>query len=189
MLDLSRVRIIDTEAGGLDSTRHPLLEVAYAGMEGPVTLLWNKEAEIERCSANALRINQFCERKPQGEALSAMELASRLSVDLFQCTLVAANPHFDADFVEAHLRRNGKLTRGQQPNWDFRLVDIKSLALGWLAARGQLSISPSWHQADLSRLMGVPVPDRESSHSAQGDVIWTRLMLRIILGLDPAPLL
>ncbi len=181
--------VVDTETGGIVPGEVPVIEVAY----GPVTsealtVLWNDDARAEHCDPAALVINKcFDVDRPhpaQTERMSAIELAERIRRDLAGKVLVAANPQIDADRMHALLAAHVPGRVG--PPWSYRLVDLKSLAVGFLAAQGKITSMPSngWSQKDVADMLPIPAIPDELAHTAAGDVSQVRSIVRHILGIS-----
>lgn len=77
--------------------------------------------------------------------------------------IVGANPGFDIDRVHFQL---GVRTRG------YYLVDIRTLAVGYLAGIGRV-LPPPWSSDTLSLEIGVD-PTQFRRHTALGDARWAR---------------
>jgi hypothetical protein len=178
--------VIDTETGGLTPGRHPLIEVAYGAVaDDRLTVLWNADWDPADCDPAALRLNRCAERGPSAaaEVLTEPELAERLRRDLSGAVLIAANPHFDAGHVAQLLLAHGLIDSVQRPPWSYRLIDLKSLAVGFLAACGQLPAMPpnGWGQADVAECLPVADIPFGLEHTAAGDVLQVRHIARHIL--------
>lgn len=194
--------IVDTETGGIDPSRHPLIEVAYTTLRrhvdgDPITCLWNREHRVEDCDPEALEVNHYADRliHRHPHAIGERELAYRVLGDLQGKVLVAANPHFDDGFLRALLIRHGLMEAGTNPPWSYRLLDIKSMGVGYLAARSSLGMSATgaigvptagWSQRDVAEMIGMPQRTSEEVHTAAGDVHHVgRLLQTILLDVDP----
>lgn len=149
---------IDTETGGLDPTRHALIEVAWATIsdQEPRTLILpHDRAKIDPAAAE---INGYY-RRDLGDAAkwaTDHEIAT-LRVALDGSTLVGANPSFDAGF----------LAHDWFPDrpWHYRLLDIGSMAYGVLRTPdmpGMKDVRDALTTAGRT----IPYPD----HTAAGDV-------------------
>lgn len=90
---------------------------------------------------------------------------------------IGAVPSFDATRVEAMLR---SLMPGWTPAWDYHLVDVEALMLGWLVGRGGPVPLP-WHSDVLSRLVGVEPPDSDR-HTAEADARWAMAIWDRVMG-------
>jgi DNA polymerase III epsilon subunit-like protein len=159
---------IDTETTGLDPQTHELVEVAWAVEGGPVNTLVLPH-RFTNPDPKALAVNGYIERElydPSGWATS--DEMERLKADLTGCTLVGANPRFDAAFLATfHLLRS-------EP-WHYRLLDIQAYGMAVL----RLTEMPGL--AELVRLLterGFTVP--ESDHTAAADVTATRAVFWLL---------
>lgn len=101
--------------------------------------------------------------------------------------IVGAVPSFDTARLELLMRAHG-IT----PNWHHHLIDVETLAVGWLRAwhlAGHQDArefpGPPWSSEDLSRAVGVD-PDRFERHTACGDVRWVMAIWDRVMGGAPA---
>jgi hypothetical protein len=97
--------------------------------------------------------------------------------------LVGAVPNFDADVLDRRMREHGIL-----PSWHYHLVDVETLAVGWLARRsdrGRVNDIPTlpWDSEAVSRALNVEPPADNERHTAMGDAKWVRAMYDSIMGL------
>jgi hypothetical protein len=90
--------------------------------------------------------------------------------------IVGAVPNFDTERIALLLRAHG-LT----PAWHYHLIDVENLAVGYIMARQQVSVSLPWNSDDLSRLIGVE-PPTDARHTAMGDAIWAAEIYDRIMG-------
>lgn len=81
--------------------------------------------------------------------------------------IAGSNPAFDMERLTDLLH-----AEGFEPGWHYHPTDVPTMAIGWLAARGQLIPKP-WKSDALSRAVGID-PDAHGRHTAMGDVLWTR---------------
>ena len=60
-----------------------------------------------------------------------------------------------------------------EPKWNYRLMDVGNLIVGFLAGQGNSvgSLQP-WDHDSLSNLIGID-PTSFARHTAMGDVLWT----------------
>lgn len=79
-------------------------------------------------------------------------------------SLAGIGPWFDDRFLRALFERHGFV-----PSWEHRLVDVKTLAEGFLWARSAewSQKMPPWSTSELCEFMGIETPNR---HTAWGDV-------------------
>lgn len=83
--------------------------------------------------------------------------------------VVGAVPNFDTERLAKLLSRFALV-----PQWHYHLIDVENLAVGYLAAKGMHASLP-WDSDELSRLMGVVVPEAER-HTAMGDARWAKAL-------------
>lgn len=177
---------LDIETGGIEFGT-PVIEVAYGSVFGDdLTVLWNDTVMEEHCDPEALKVNRCFARDrihdPQTIAISVeLWLAEQIQFDLEDKVIVAANPQFDVGHLADLLRRHRL-----EPSWSYRLIDIKSLCVGFMAARGGLTPMPEkgWGQKEVAEMMGVPLIPAALAHTAAGDVEQLRQLARMVLGGD-----
>lgn len=155
----------DIETTGLHRDRHQIVEIAWAVEDGPVHVVHPRHT-LAFAEPQALRINRY-RRRGLGHEFSTAEQISRFLLDVRGNTLVAANPAFDAGFLERHF--------GWAP-WHYRMRDIQSFADGVL---GFWSRPPSL--VEICQTLGrlghhIPGPD----HSAAADVLALRAAWRAL---------
>ncbi len=90
--------------------------------------------------------------------------------------IIGAVPNFDTERISHQLLRPARIP---EP-WHYHLTDVENLAVGYLAAKGEL-ISPPWKSDALSLAIGVD-PERFDRHTAMGDVLWVRAQYDAIMG-------
>lgn len=165
---------IDTETTGLNYTHDDVWEVAAirredSGLEFQVHFF--VEHDEDRCRAlpepfatdHAARFGD----SRVAPTLSVGDAADKIR-GLFagRAHMVAANPAFDS-------RMLSRLVGGADP-WNYHLIDVEAMALGWTAGRSYLT-GIQWklpYKSDnLSRWCGVEPPFRDR-HTALGDVLW-----------------
>lgn len=169
---------LDTETGGLDPQRHPLIEVAWALDNGPIECIVLPH-DIYACDPDALRINGYHARNlgdPEKWATSAD--VTHLWDALAGATICAANPAFDASFLSAGWR---VWTGGtEQPPWHYRMLDIESFAAAHMGLPA-FSSPPGLNKiaAWLAEAGAeIPTPD----HTAAGDVATLRTCYLALAG-------
>ena len=85
------------------------------------------------------------------------------------------NINFDEVTLDAMLRRHGLM-----PRWDYHLIDLPSMALGWLHGRAHESGLFDFREAaqlpyrsyELSSSCDVEPPSEDERHTAMGDADW-----------------
>lgn len=162
------VVIVDLETTGLDPDRHHIWEVAVIVRDHRTPHYdgeWHymMRPNLSAADPAALRVGRYYERAPKVLAdplvqayvldrpftahahtpsgpVARMAVAARLAMLLDDAALVGCNPTFDAAFLSRFLRAHG-----QSPTWHHRLVDVYSLAAGYLAGtRDGYNTSARW---------------------------------------------
>lgn len=170
----STLAFLDIETSGLNPFSNEILEVAYirefsngdvreTHFSLPINLEWADES--------ALRINKYHSRKAELAAIQTgpKRAAQRILVELDGCTIVGANPAFDATFLRYFLWQY-KLV---EPTWYYRLIDLNTLGTGWRKYPNILRTEA------LAEEFGVPIP--EGYHTALVDARWNREIYHAIL--------
>ena len=89
--------------------------------------------------------------------------------------VVGAVPNFDTERLALLLR-----WYGYEPSWHYHLIDVENLAVGWLAAKGDVPDLP-WDSDVISLACGVE-PPTDDRHTAMGDVRWVMAWYDAITG-------
>lgn len=174
---------IDTETGGFDDAKHPLIEVAWAVEDGPVQSLILPH-DVRACDSRALDVNGYDAR----HLGHRKRWADRMLIHSFWAaldgmTLVAANPSFDERFLLAYGRAEG-LGRldGKVDIWKHRKIDVEAYAmpiLGHTEPKGLATI------VEELAAMGAEIPWPD--HSARNDVLALRAAYRVLTELAAFP--
>lgn len=173
---------IDVETTGLVPGYHDVWEIAvvvrdHRDPSKDGEWLWRMQPNLTTADPTALRLNRYYERQPTFTAnTDAVTILAPLdededrrrpartrhvvALDLAQlldgATLVAANPAFDAGFLDVFLRAHG-----QAPAHHYRMLDVGSLTAGKLGRLvGGL--------ADCANALGVEY-DPAVAHTALAD--------------------
>lgn len=126
-----RFVFIDTEATGLDHTRHELTEVSWIvrfedGRQEERTYF--PEHTLDAAEPDALRITQYHDRIATQDTTPMTEWLAQFLEDAKDAVLVGAVPDFDARHLELACRK-----LGVEPTWDHHLLDVETLALPLIA--------------------------------------------------------
>lgn len=169
------------------------------------------EVDLATANLKSLEIGGFYRRHPlgirlaSGDRISPSELpypsseghyykgysvAAQVASWTHGAHIVGAVPSFDMEALARLLRRHS-LT----PAWHYHLIDIESMALGWLRARG----GPWWQHSDIQEILpwqfddlleacdviplrasDVELPDKQDRHTALEDArkvrdLWDRI--------------
>lgn len=148
----------------------PPLHNANSVAIGPKIGDYYRRCAVSREPAGTARKITRANADPTTAAAVACEIAHLLP----GCLFVAANPHFDAGFLNEFLRRND-----QCPTCDYHFRDIGSLVTGYAAGvraaggfRAEVPraacwpVSPKLH--DMARAVGID-PGGYEAHTALGD--------------------
>ena len=175
---------IDTETTGLDTRRHEWWELALVTQQQTYRFL--RWPDMRHADATALRIGRFYSHDkelPSGfrgtgvvqlhrdgaaavETLSVNDAARLIATITDGAHLVGVNPSFDAAILGRWMTRNGA-----KPTWHYHLIDVPVMAVGYLAARGEMVQLP-WRSDALSRQCDVEPPTGDARHTAVGDATW-----------------
>ncbi|MDZ7910436.1 MAG: hypothetical protein U5O16_01095 [Rhodococcus sp. (in: high G+C Gram-positive bacteria)] len=140
---MSAIVFLDTETTGLHPhTRRPW-EIAMIrrepGCEDDRLLIQIVDVDLSHADKNALAVGRFRERHHSFVAGSfgyLLESDAARQVDAFtaDAQLAGVNINFDEVTLDAMLRRHGLM-----PRWDYHLIDLPSMALGYLHGRAEES--------------------------------------------------
>lgn len=177
---MNHLVFLDCETTGLDPSKHTIWEVAWkvAEVEGDTLKVMASDLLLMELGFNdllhadpmALEVGGLRERyniDPK-EGACRSYLADRLRADAGGDTprLVGSNPQFDDGFMRAAIGT---------PPWHYHLVDLPSVAAGWLYGSPNVddhALRVSSLKSDaLSKLCGVD-PAGFDRHTAMGDVDW-----------------
>lgn len=177
------VVFLDTETTGLDPETERIFEVAI--IAGEKEHVWRIEPErsvVDRMHPKALEVNRYHERTQRPEWEWGAYIGSLVEIaDLIHGKhIVGAVPDFDTRFLAAEYKRAGG--RVSCPQWHYHLIDVETLAVGYLYGRYGTDAGPPveaegaavrlpWDSNALSAAVGVD-PARFPRHQAMGDVRW-----------------
>lgn len=188
---------IDTETTGVHPDR-AVWEIAMIRRDdgGQREQCFFVDVDLEAADPIGLGIGRFYERHPVGRFLSRRsgrrpdepdddadfyvskgEAALRVARFTHGAHLVGAVPNFDAEVLDGLLRAHWLI-----PGWHYHLIDVESLAVGWLSAAAHFEGGPRvqtslpWKSDDISLALGVEPPREEERHTAMGDAAWAMRM-------------
>jgi len=183
---MTRYAFIDTETDSLSPSRHVweigIITVDDVGTEherAACTHLF-LPLDVSRSDGQALAIGRYWQRHPSALAVladapapampvtSMHEAARRVLRATHGAILVGINPAFDTQALERILR-----TACLAPTWDYRLIDMRALAMGYLLGRRE-NVDELASSDDLSIRCGVAPPDGAERHTALGDAGWAQ---------------
>ena len=158
----TRFVFVDTEATGLDHTRHELTEVAWIvrfedGTEAE--RVYVPEHTLDGAEPDALRITHYEQRLADAPRTPMSEWLGQFLEDADGAVLVGAVPDFDARHLLLACRK-----LGVSPTWDHHLLDVETLALPLIAPGPECPRS----LARTCEALGVE-HDRDRAHGALYD--------------------
>jgi hypothetical protein len=92
--------------------------------------------------------------------------------------IVGAVPSFDLPLIERLSRR---WITDWTPPWHYHVIDVETVALGWLNGRGTRT-RPPYRSDDLAAACWVDPPAKGERHTAMGDVRWVMRWYDAMLG-------
>jgi hypothetical protein len=102
-----------------------------------------------------------------GLVVGRRRAAASIAAHITDAHTVGAVPNFDTERLARLLARYGF-----KPRWHYHLIDVETLAVGYLAGKGEPLPELPWDSNALSRRVGVEPP--EDRHTALGDARWAR---------------
>lgn len=189
---------IDCETTGLHHERLPWdVAVIRREPDGACTE-WQAFLDVDLSKADpfALKIGHFYERHPLGRWLSGRDgevddgvgvwhaftetvcadvAAARFARMTHGAHIIGAVPNFDTSTM-GDLARNNELLNAHH----YHLIDVETLAVGFLAGRGE-PIAPPWSSDDLSAALGVTPPGDDERHTALGDARWAQRLYDAVM--------
>lgn len=180
----TNVAFVDTETLGLDADHHPVWEVGLITPNGKehhwfVTVT---PRQVDLAHPKALEIGRFAERYDAERAVHR-GLFCRQFVDLLPdgCHLAGAVVSFDEERIRRTCWRHQV-----RPNWHYHLIDVETLAIGYLAGldhagHGVETLTPPWNSDQLTAALGITVDDMDK-HTALGDARWARAIFLKVMG-------
>ena len=187
MFDNTPITIIDTETTSLDRDNLVVWDVGIVHRPAPGIYESRQyfvevtTRELDRADQEALDIGGFDLRYNELEAFSKQAVA-HIVHDLTEGAILAnASVDFDA-FGLTQLLKHAHLT----PSWHYRLLDIRTIGLGYLLGRGAFAASEDFPDNpgfnDVAEWLGMDPQPVETKHTALGDAEYAASVLREILG-------
>ncbi len=156
-----------------------------------------KDPDLRHADPEALAVGRFYDRhnSSKGPLLSGVDFARRIEEATANAVVLVNNAAFDIPRMERVLRSHARL-----PRWWYRPIDVVDMGRGWIASNMALAAAVSheietemWsdlvgrdpHQmssAEVSRALGVPLPNDDERHTALGDARWVLRMYDAICG-------
>ena len=165
----TRYVFIDTEATGLDDSRHELTEVAWIVRFGDGTEVERQyfpQHTLEYADDKALELTQYHSRIASQLQTPTSVWVRQFCEDAEGAVLVGAVPDFD----HRHLLKACRAA-GVEPTWDHHLVDVETLALPLIAGGPE----PPRSLAKTCRALGIE-HDKDQAHGALYDARQAKLV-------------
>lgn len=171
---------VDTETDGLHPGRRAW-EVALIRRDeqGQTEHHMFLPLDLKYADPMALKIGGYWDRHPAGRKLSgkdtdfpcapvttAHEAAKQIMRITFGAHIIGANPSFDTQILDRLLRCEGYL-----PQWNYHLLDVETIAIGWLLGQG-FDVALPYKSDVLAERCGVTPPSKEDRHTAMSDARW-----------------
>lgn len=172
----SRFVFLDTEATGLDESRHELTEIAWIvrledGTE--VERQYFPSHTLDAADESALELTAY-HRRIAGQATTPMSVwLAQFLEDARGAVIVGAVPDFD----NRHLLKSCRKL-GLEPTWDHHLLDVATLALALIAPDPE----PPRSLARTCEALGVP-HDKDQAHGALYDARQVKAVFDAVWGL------
>ena len=139
------------------------------------------DLDLGNADKQSLEIGGFYKRHPQaamgrptgiGKTRLEVNVMAALEVGLRDAVIVGAVPNFDTEVIAARMRAHGLL-----PSWHYHLVDVETLAAGFLG------IHPPWSFDQILAEFALAY-DEADRHTALGDARMVRDLYDRVMG-DP----
>lgn len=185
------VVFLDTETTGLTPGWDEVFEIALiteAGEEHEFRVR-PRPGALAHMTPQALAVNRFSERTaaPDWHWESPEDVMDRLSPLLEGQHIVGAVPDFDARFLTEFYKDYGR----KPPVWHYHLIDVETLAVGWLAGYSDThraccpELTPPdtlpWDSELLSSQLDVKPPADHERHTALGDARWAKALYERVM--------
>lgn len=188
-----RIVFFDLETGGLDSSKHPIIQIAAVAVDENFRVLEQYQAKIdfnrEEADPEALKMNHFDEAVWQKEQQSQSQVIRDFSAflkrfsDVEMISQRTGNPYrvaqlaghnaaeFDAKFLQKFFERHATFLPAS-----YRVLDTCQRAQ-WYALENHMAVK-DFKLGTLCKRLGVPLDD---AHDALADVHATVAMYQQLL--------
>jgi DNA polymerase III alpha subunit (gram-positive type) len=183
MFDLPVV-VVDVETTSLDSHDRVVWDVGMVKISTEGDIIAEKQffieltqRELDKANPESLDIGGYDERFNGLEAYSKATAAHMIKDFTDGCYLAGICVDFDAVSLENTLR-----AVGLRPGWDYHLLDVRTLAAGYLKAK-ELSGPLVWgiSQDEVAELLNVDTIEEIDRHTAIGDAQYGAAILLAII--------
>lgn len=198
MTETSPLCFMDIESDGVHPGRRPWeIAIIRRTETSERTLSIFVDIDLSTADPIGLRVGGFYDRHPVGRWLAnvepaddrpnpydvsggfrsrwkAAELVARWT---HGAHVVGAVPNFDTETLDRLLRERSLI-----PAWHYHLIDVESLAVGYLRGQGKPAPKRPWKSDDLMASIGVPTPPEDQRHTALGDARWVMDAYDLVMG-------
>lgn len=175
---------LDTETTDLDPYNRVIWDIGMVrrDVDGDYTskqlFVELSERQIERADPESLEINNFYDRYNAYSALSPANVAHQVNDFCRGAILAGLCIDFDVRTLEDFVRAHGLI-----PSWDYHILDLRTLATGYLAGVNLNEPVPVFmSQTDLADTLPVEQQTEDSEHTAIGDAEFNASILKYLLG-------
>jgi len=192
---MSRVIALDTETTGLDPAVENVFEIACVDVSDPTHIAtWTIEPHpvvVDAMHPAAAEVNRYHERTSapdwrwDADHPSKWDGIGRVLDEMHEwlhgAHIAGAVPDFDTRFLTELFRTFDR----QPPRWHYHLIDVETLAVGWLLSeRDHYAdlLTPPWKSDDLAAACGIEPPSDGERHTALGDALWVARWYRALTG-------
>lgn len=189
---MSGLAYVDTETMGLDPELNPIWEVAvivddaehvwqqrvpehYEILPEGVAPANNSTPYVSQWVLDNTRFEKEYRHK---SALTPADSIRRFAELVEGRHLVGAVPSFDEERLRRQYRMFIDSTATKFP-WHYHLIDVETLAVGFVTARG-LAVPLPWSSDRLSEFLGIEAPV-EDRHTALGDARWAKAIYERVM--------
>lgn len=195
---MSRLIAMDTETTGLDPRTERVWEIAMIDIDTQAEQVYTiqpPQQVVDDMHPKAAEVNRYHERTSAedwnwdiGDGISwgaFKGVFEDLYNWLHEAHVLGAVPDFDTRFLDSMFR----LYEMPIPRWHYHLIDIETMAFGWLHGRSAQAeaewkaenelitatrpkITLPWDSDELSAACGIHPPDGAHRHTALGDARW-----------------
>ena len=180
---MSDVVFVDVETTGLDPDHHEIWEVALVpdSEDGWKESVWFLPVDLGRADSAALKTGGFHQRRNGVDVTAPDKFAHQFASLTRGKHLAGAVVSFDEERLRKLLRANGAC-----PEWHYHLIDVETLAVGWVYGKygtadeaESQALSLPWDSETVSRAVGVN-PDNFDRHTALGDARWAKAVYEAV---------
>ncbi len=182
------VAFVDTETTGLDPELDHVWEIAVI-VDG-IEHVWQQRIpsdasghpDWDTVTPWVLENTGIGARYNHDTALDPAESIDVLANLIGDRHMVGACPWFDSERLHrVNLAHYARESGSRDLPWHYHLIDVETLAVGFLAGRGALLPPLPWKSDELSMAIGVEPPSDAERHTALADARWAKAIYERIM--------